>query len=461
MDAWSVGLDLGSTAVKAVLMSPSGRLVARASRPAPLREIPARGLAEIPLAAYRRAAEAVLRTVAEAAPQAARLTLGIASQRSSFVAWRGHDGRALGPGISWRDRRTALPWPPPGLTQAEVAARTGLRLSPHYSAGKVRRLVGSRPPADWIVAPLPSWLAWIWSGGRILACDPTLAARTLLWDLEDARWSSLLLRRFRVARSALPQVLPTRARYGQVTVGRRILALEAMIGDQQAAAYALGVRNQTGLLNLGTGAFLMAPTGARTVRAPGLLTTLLWDDGNARAFALEGTVNSAGAFLDWCRRKGWGHASRGPLPSPRASLSLPAVLPALAGTGAPRWEAEAQVRWRAAGGMPWHPRPGPDLRGAVLLAPAYRLREIWDALPAGARPRRLLVSGGLSRSRPFLQAVADLLRIPLIRVAAEDATATGAARLASGRPPGAPSGGPAVRPRDDRDAAYRRWRALL
>ena len=458
--SWTLGLDLGTTAVKAVLLDPAGRTVALTREPAPLVERPEEGLAEIPLAPLQRAAGSALTRALRHAPAAVPLRLGIASQRSSAVVWDARTGRPLGPGLCWRDRRVALPWPPAGLTEREVARRTGLRLSPHYGAGKIARLLraGTPPGADLRAAPLPSWLVWRWSRGRLLVSDPTLAARLLLWNLKDNAWDPRLTRAFGVRQSLLPRVLPSAAEYGTLGIGGRRLALGAMIGDQQAAALALGLGAGFGLINLGTGAFLLCPTGTRPVRARGLLSTALWSDADGVRYALEGTVNSLGALYGHFRKRGLGDPSRESLPSPAEAERLPACLPALAGTGAPRWDPSERLRFAGEGVRP----SARARRRAALLAPAYRLREIWDALPASRRPDRLVVSGGLAACGPLVQALADLLQRPLIRGGSQEATALGAALLANGGLGGIPPpSGETVRPRASREKAYRRWARLL
>ncbi len=442
MKPWAIGLDLGTTAVKAVLVDPKGQVVASARRPSPLSEGPG-GRSEIPLGPFLSAASEALAEVLRRAPGPCRL--GLSSQRSTVVLWDARTGRARGPALCWRDRRTPKAWPP--LPEAEVILRTGLRLSPHYSASKIARSLERRPASPGLrAAPLPSWLVWRWSGGRLLACDPTLAARTLLWNLGTGNWDPRLLKAFGVPRSALPRLMPSSGRYGRIGS----LNVRAMIGDQQAAAAALGIHPGTGLVNLGTGAFLLVPTGRRPARAKGLLTTVLWSLEGKTEYGLEGTVNSAGALFDWMKREGMGDPGRATLPSPTQALRLPACLPALAGTGAPRWDPSARLRFVGKG----------NRSRAALMAVAYRLREIWDALPRTHRPRRLLASGGLAACRPLLQAVADLTRVPLQPVQDRDASALGAALLAQGRI-GIPPLGPAIRPLASREAGYRRWRSLL
>ncbi len=448
--AWALGLDLGTTALKAVLVDSENRVAAAARRPAPLSEGPD-GRSEIPLDPFLKAASSALAEILRKAPPGIRLPLGLSSQRSTVVLWDARTGRPLGPALCWRDRRTPREWPPTGLPSAEIVRRTGLRLSPHYSAGKIARVLERRrPPSGWKAAPLPSWLLWRWSGGRILATDSTLAARMLLWNLGTGDWDPRLMAAFGIPRKALARLIPSSGCFGRILREGRTLDVRAMIGDQQAAAAALGLRPGLGLVNLGTGAFLLVPTGRQTARAKGLLTTVLWSLGGKTEYALEGTVNSAGALFDHMRRSGLGDPSRQALPTPQQALALPACLPALAGTGAPRWDPGARLCFVGKG----------NRSQAALMAVAYRLREIWDALPDGHRPRRLLASGGLSACRPLLQALADLTRVEVQPVADRDASAIGAALLARETLGTTPSG-PALLPGPSREAGFRRWRRLL
>ncbi|HYV84637.1 MAG TPA: FGGY-family carbohydrate kinase [Patescibacteria group bacterium] len=198
------------------------------------------------------------------------------------------------------------------------------------------------------------------------------------------------------------------------------------------------------------------------------------------SYAVEGTVNAAATALDWVQRR-VGTRIRtidldralGALPwSGRRDLHF---LPAVSGLGAPRWDPGARPRFAGAeAGATPH-----ELLAAAVESIAQRCAEIVRAGaahvtpardPAGAgrrgppQPTRVRVSGGLTRCRRLLQAQADLLQQPVAVSSSADATAIGAALLASADP--AP---PAAAAREDersvvlprlgpREAA-RRWRA--
>jgi glycerol kinase len=185
-------------------------------------------------------------------------------------------------------------------------------------------------------------------------------------------------------------------------------------------------------------------------------------------YAVEGPVNSAGSAIDWAQE--------------RLHLRVPAddldtffrtagknrrqvhFLPAVAGLGAPHWDASAQPRFAG------------DVRGAsareLLLAVvesiAFRCAEIFrsaERTTGAANQRRpIVVAGGLTRCRTLVQAQADLLQREVLLSESADATARGAAILTlparSGSIPRGPEGsGRLVRPRISRDEAESRFAA--
>ncbi|MCI0341917.1 MAG: hypothetical protein L0216_12340, partial [Planctomycetales bacterium] len=233
-----LALDLGTGSVRAALVDPAGRLSLAARRPLALRT-PRPGWVEADPEAILAAARGCV-AAAERGGEAAGLA--IASQRSTVVAWDARSGRPLAPALSWQDVRAA-----PLLARLPVApgwirARTGLLPSPHYSAPKLlwllrnSRAVRRAAAAGRLrVGPLPTFLLWRATGGRVFATDPTLAARTLLLSLARLDWDPDLLRLFRIPPEALPEVRPTAAALAEATLGRTPLPVLAVAGDQQAA----------------------------------------------------------------------------------------------------------------------------------------------------------------------------------------------------------------------------------
>jgi len=455
MRAMPAGLDLGSSSVKAVT-APPARAGGAARRRIATRRLPG-GRVEHDAEAIFAAALSALRA---ALPRRSRNleALGLATQRSTVLFWDRDTGRPLTPAYSWQDlrgaplvsrlRREARSG---GDLDETIGRRTGLRLSPHYSASKLswalrhvrglrRRVASGR--ALW--GTLGTFLVWRLSGGAVYAVDHANAQRTLLFDLDSRSWEPELFDTFGlgalVEAPALPAALPTTLT-SPICLRRSGLPLRlcAMTGDQQAALIGLGCRAEGAItINYGSGAFVLISTGERLVRVPGLLTTLLasWRGDRPGAhptvlYAVEGPVNAAATAIDWARKRlrlrlriadldRFLAGDRGP----RRRVHF---LPAVAGLGAPRWDPAARPRF--AGDLR---RAGPrDLMRAVVESIAFRCAEIVRAAPPrdGPRGASILVAGGLTRCRTLLQTQADLLQRPIVVRETPDATGLGAALL--------------------------------
>jgi glycerol kinase len=530
MRTMSIGLDIGSSSVKAVRTAPAGRDGGRrgaahaagrrgarvVGRPRPLVTRRRRGgRVEQDPGAILGASLAALRDAAAGLPAGRPAALGIATQRSTILFWDRDTGRPLTPALSWQDvrgeelceavlrRRSALV-PGSDSQAAAIAARTGLRISPHYSAPKLawalrhvrslrRRLLAGR--VLW--GTLGTWVAWHLSGGALYAIDHANAQRTLLLDIDTLTWDPGLFAAFDLEplleARAVPALLPTvlaRERGGLPLTCGAPFRLAAMTGDQQAALIGLGCRAEGEVaINYGSGAFVLINTGARRARAPGLLTTLVasWRDGRdgrgtSARFAIEGTVNAAATAIDWAERRLRVHVRTRELDAflgPDDGRRRVHFLPAVAGVGAPHWDPEARPRFAGdvAGAS------APQLMRAVVESIALRCAEIVrtaeagapsgasaaaGAPPGGGAGRRdwpILAAGGLTRCRALLQAQADLLQRPIAVRDFPDATGRGAALLAAVSPARlfgaretAPSRGTVFRPRISADEAESRFR---
>jgi len=463
--------------------------------------------------------EEILRRAVECLESAARIAdrrgppgrsgapgLGIATQRSTVLFWDRDTGRPLTPAYSWQDLRGSALCARIARRAGrarDVADRTGLRLSPHYSASKIawamRHVPGLRRKvaagrALW--GPLGSFILWRLTEGAVYAVDHANAQRTLLVDLPSLAWDPSLFDLFGLEAlldaPALPALVPTSPSTEiEVTLREGGARLRAVTGDQQAALLVLGCRGPGEVcINYGSGAFVLRNVGAAPVRSAGLLTTILasWSEPDrgpgapAARFALEGTVNSAATAIDWAERRLGIRVRTAELdrflgPDDGRSRTVH-FLPAVAGLGAPRWDPAARPRF--AGDVA---RASPrDLLRAVVESIACRCAEIVRASDAERPPRDralsirrdapVLVAGGLVRCATLLQAQADLLGRPLLVSTSPDATALGAAVLAGrgplrlfqgadrSRPAAGAEEGRIVRPRLSRaeaEARFRTW----
>ena len=438
MKAVLLALDQGSSSSRAVAWSAGGRVLARAQAKVAAR-YPRAGWVEhdaLELArSQERTLDAVLARLPKGAPVAA---LGATSQRSTVVLWDARTGKPVAPAPSWQDGRAAEVAGALQDRQAWAHERTGLYLTPYYSAPKIRWLLDHVPAAARAadagalrIGPVATYVLWRLSGGELFISDPTLAQRTLLFNLRTSDWDLELLKLFGVDRAWLPAIVPSAGELGVLRRGGRDLPVRALLGDQQAAAAGLGAaRAGAGVLNYGTGAFFLLHTGAEQHRVAGLLTSVAWRKaGRPCEFFLEGTVHAAGTSFDWLKERLRLLDSVHDLDAAmRRSAHRVLALPAIGGLGAPRWDYRTRTAFVGLSSQ----SSRDDLVRGVAEGIAFLLNDIVAACRAAGLPiRQVRASGGLSRSSRLLQFQADLLGLGIDVAGEREATALGTAMMAA------------------------------
>ncbi|MBU1213830.1 MAG: carbohydrate kinase [Gammaproteobacteria bacterium] len=296
----AVALDLGTTSIKAGLVSAEGELSGNAVRHAPPVTAEA-GRYESDAAAYADTADAVL--AESLARTSERPPLGLCSQRSSFVIWERASGRPVTPLISWQDDRGMACCEALREKEGSIRAITGLPLTPYYLAPKLSVLLGEHPEwrshlasGVWMLGTLDTFLIWRWTGGRHHVTDASMAARTLLMDVHGLQWSAELCDLFGVDAAFLPEILPSA---GLKIVLDNGLCLRASVADQSAALWHdIAPGRREAMVNLGTGGFVAAFCSQGCGEPAGYLQTLVCVDAQQQVhMACEGTLNSITAAL--------------------------------------------------------------------------------------------------------------------------------------------------------------------
>jgi glycerol kinase len=449
----ALGLDLGSTRIKAGLLGFDGafRSLKSCESPPLHRDGP---VCEGDSDAYVDAACSLLKALAD--DEVDGLAAGLSCQRSSFVL---HDrgGRAVTPMISWQDTRAADWCRRHHDLQDEFHQRTGLMLSAHYVGPKLAALAEDDPAlrrglrcGDLRLRLLDCLILQRLGGAP--TTDPSMAARTGLFDIETLRWSTTLCTTFGVDPRCLPAVrasddLEIRTAHGAV--------FRSSLADQSAGLVGLtGGGEDTLLVNLGTGGFVLRPVGERPVRLGGYLTGILRAERDgAPLYALEGAISGCGPAIDRFRTTDMVLERADPV----ADLF---ALPDGAGLGAPHWRPEI-------GALFSRPESSIDRVGAyraMLEGLLFRVREIYDDLDAGGRPQRVVLAGGLSNEPFVAQGLATLLDVAVERIDAAEATLRGAALAASPGLRGVPLASTRFEPSDCGAylrEKYGRWRDWL
>jgi glycerol kinase len=481
-----LALDQGTTSTRAILHDSA--LVPRATAQVPLpQHYPSPGWVEHEPEDIWEATLGVLReALAKGGTAAAEVAgIGITNQRETTLLWDRRTGRALHRAIVWQDRRGAAHCARLVAegSAAMITERTGLLCDPYFSATKLAWLLenvsGAREAAErgeLAFGTVDSFLLWRLTGGRVHATDATNACRTMLYDIRRGDWDDDLLKLFRIPRAVLPAIRDCASEFG--TTDPALLGaavpIRGIAGDQHAATlgqacFAPGMVKST----YGTGCFALLNTGETPVVSRNrLLTTLAWQLGGKRTYALEGAIFVAGAAVQWLRDglKLFADAAQSGALAQQADPAQHVIfVPAFVGLGAPYWDAEARG---AIFGLTRGTGPA-EIARAALESVAFQTRDLIEAMEAdmAATTQRILrVDGGMVASDWTMQFLADLLGAPVDRPVVQETTALGAAYLAGLQAGLLPPPGPSVAhwrlerrftpsmPRAEADRRYALWK---
>ncbi len=373
------------------------------------------------------------------------IAIGITNQRETTIIWDRKTGKPVHNAIVWQDRRTANfcdELRARGLEES-VSRKTGLVLDPYFSGTKIAWLLenvdglAARAKAgDLAFGTVDSWLIYNLTAGKTHVTDVTNASRTLLFNIHTLAWDDELLRELGIPKSLLPEVRPSAGRFAVANaqiVGAAV-PITGDAGDQHAALFGQACF-QAGMAKntYGTGAFVVMNTGSKAVSGPGVISTLAWQiEGKPPQYALEGSIFVAGAAVQWLRDGLGIIASSGAVEELAASVPDNGgvyFVPALAGLGAPHWDAYARgtIVGITRGTTKGH------IARAALEAMAYQTKDAIGAMEtvSGLKLKELRVDGGASIDDLLMQFQSDALGVPVLRPKVTETTSLGAAYLAA------------------------------
>jgi glycerol kinase len=439
-----LAIDQGTTSTRAIVFDCAGQPVASAHKE--LAQIyPQPGWVEHDPEEIWRATVEVCRGALANARLAAKdiAGIGITNQRETTVVWDRATGKPVHNAIVWQDRRTSDMCAELKRAGHEkmVSRKTGLLLDPYFSGTKIawilQNVAGARDAAEkgaLAAGTIESFLLWRLSGGKVHASDATNASRTLLLDIRKGAWDAELGRMLGVPLAMLPTVVDNAAEFAIATadiLGEPVPVL-GMAGDQQAATVGQAcIKPGMVKATYGTGCFALLNTGSIAMPSSNrLLTTIAYQLGGRRTYALEGSIFIAGAAVQWLRDG---------LHLIRTSAEVEAIaakardghgvymVPAFVGLGAPYWDAEARG---ALLGLTRDTGPA-EIAAATLDSVCYQTRDLIEAMHGdGAQIDELRVDGGMVVNDPLMQRLADTVGAPVERPRVIETTALGAAFLA-------------------------------
>jgi xylulokinase len=437
-----LGIDLGTSQLKALLAAPDGHVLGR-GRARYQVDVPAEGRAETdPQDWWRAAGAAVREALAAAAGEGAPVdvqAVAVAGQMHGVVL-ADAAGAPVRPAILWLDRRAAAEAAYYAELPAELTAPLGNQPSPGM-AGPILRWLAAHEPAvvanaSWALQP-KDWLRLRLTGAA--ATDPTDASGTLLFDLARGSWAADLVRALGLPADKLPRIRdpaqvagalrPAAAAHLGIGAGVPVATGAA---DTAAALFAAGLPGDAALLTLGTGGQWLAPAGLRPVANTNLFRAIGGGGQSFTGLYRLAAVQNMGETINWVRTMlgvSWEHAYSTAGRPWRADT--PVFLPYLVQE---RWDPSARGCW--AGLTLAHGKD--DLLRAALEGVAFLLRDrLSDLRAAGHDPARVIIGGGGSSHPAWRQLLADVLGLPLYPAPTTWLSAVGAARLAAAAATGA------------------------
>jgi xylulokinase len=433
-----LGLDLGTSELKALLLDEEGRIAAESGAPLTLSH-PRPLWSEQSPEDWTAALFAALDRLAAEAPRglAAVRAIGLSGQMHGAVLLDAAD-RPLRPAILWNDGRSAAECAALEAAVPEARAITGNRVMPGFTAPK---LLWVRRHEPEIFARIRSvllpkdYLRLVLTGEKATDCSD--ASGTSWLDVGARRWSERLLAATGLDLSHVPRLLEGSAPSGVLRpeLARRWgmgagVIVAAGGGDNAASAVGLGLTEPgEGFLSLGTSGVIFAVSeGFRPCPETAV---------HAFCHALPGRWHQMSVMLSAAGSLAWASRALGrPIPAlleAAAALGAagearaPLFLPYLSGERTPH--DDPALRGAFLGLSDGH--GAGDLAYAVLEGVGFGLRDGLAALgAAGPLPAALVLCGGGARSPFWAELLADILGLPLrLADAAAGGAALGAARL--------------------------------
>jgi glycerol kinase len=431
-------IDEGTTSTRAMLFAPDGKCLTSESAEL-IQHYPESGRVEHDAAEIWDKTLAVCRAVIERGGGAERIAaIGITNQRETIVFWDRETGEPLAPAIVWQDRRTAAICR--DLRDAghepTVQAKTGLLLDPYFSGSKIGWAMANWPQLEeagnrLAVGTIESWLIWKLTGGLHIT-DATNASRTALMAIGSGQWDDGLIDLFGAPRAALPEIVDCAGQFGETTLFGAAIPICGIAGDQQAATIGQScLKPGETKATFGTGAFVLTQAGPIPPTSHNrLLSTIVWQLGGRRAYALEGSVFVAGSLIKWLRDTL--HLIGNAAETEKLARSVDSsggvyFVPALSGLGAPWWEPDARG---TISGLSFSSERAHIVR-AALESMAHQANDLKTAFAAdGVDWKTLRIDGGMVANDWMAQDLADMLGVSVERPKFAETTALGAAMLA-------------------------------
>ena len=370
------------------------------------------------------------------------LSIGITNQRETTVLWNKNSGKPIYRAIVWQDRRTSkycLSLKKKNKHKL-IQKITGLELDPYFSATKIKWILENIKLAqtnmkknNLLFGTIDTWLLWNLTKGKSHLTDITNASRTMIFDSKKEEWSNKMISIFDIPKKILPKVVENSYDFGTTNLFGGLIKIGGMAGDQQAATIGQACFDKgQSKSTYGTGCFLLMNTGNKFKLSKNrLLTTVAYKINGKKMFCYEGSIFVAGSAIQWLRDnlnffKFSKETDR--LYNKAKKDENIFFVPALTGLGAPYWNPNARGTFF---GLTRNTSKE-DIVKATLDSLAYQTFELIECMEKDSKTKisEIKVDGGMINNNNFIQSLANITQIKIIRPKNIETTSLGAAFLA-------------------------------
>ncbi len=433
-----LAIDCGTTSVRVLAFNKSSQLVHTEQQELPLSHPKPDWVEQDPHTIWTFVEQCLTKTIHTLGVTNIH-AIGITNQRETAVIWQKSTGMPLGPAINWQCRRTTKRCRELNEYAPLIKEKTGLPLDPYFSASKFEWLVQTNPNVqallrknDLCFGTIDTWLLYNLTNKQSYATDATNASRTMLFNIQTQTYDSELCDLFQLPIHALPEVKDSCSYFGDYIIQGISIPIRAILGDQQAALYAQSSIGQI-KNTYGTGLFMMANTGTSMIKTKDLITTVASRLNGVVSYAIEGSVFTGGALIQWLRDQLnlIETAAETEVIAQRVSDNGGVtIIPALTGLGAPHWLPDAKGMIT---GLTRQSNKSHIIR-AALESIALQSNDIITLIKKECPHiafEELLVDGGASANNWLMQLQADVSELTVKRPHSIEATALGVAKCAA------------------------------
>lgn len=436
-DSFYLGIDQGTQSSRAIVFDQTGRIIAKAQVKICLETRP-NDYVEQQGDEILQSIQSCLESISKKVNPEFIKTAGLATQRSSVIAWNRITGETAGPLISWRDRRATDFITSLKPQEDKIQAKSGLRLTPYYGGSKIRWLLQNNTQVQQLlerkqllIGPLASYLVNRLCENHPYQIDHANALRMQLLNQHSLKWDEDLCDWFEVATGLLPTPVFTNQFFGNLKNLKT--PLSAVNGDQTAAMYSQGTMlPDECIVNLGTGGFVLCPVRDDAAIPAGMLGGVSMSNENTKSRLIEGTVNGCGAALNWYKNTN-NYQGQFDLDNCLKNFSGDLLfMNGVNGLGSPLWRSIDNQFLHASTLDPADSPERNEAVAAIVESILFLIRLNIETMQSVVQPESIRLSGGLANSEMLCQRLADLCEIKVRRPQQTEATARGIAWLSSG-----------------------------